>query len=225
MLHALAHEISTREVWWLFGARNRDDHPFAEESKQLIRSLARGKSCIRYSPARPQDRPGIDFDEPGHIAADMIDKLGVPREADFYLCGPAAFMADLTAGLAALGIPGERLHAEAFGAAKSMTPGITEIRQVPPHSPEGSPGPGPQVSFARSGLNVRWDPKFTSLLEFAEACDVPVRWACRTGVCRTCESGLISGSVTYQPEPLEPPAQGNLFLCCSQPQDNVVLDL
>jgi ferredoxin-NADP reductase/MOSC domain-containing protein YiiM len=225
MLHALAHEISTREVWWLFGARNRDDHPFAEESKQLIRSLARGKSCIRYSRARPQDRPGIDFDEPGHIAADMIDKLGVPREADFYLCGPAAFMADLTAGLAALGIPGERLHAEAFGAAKSMTPGITEIRQVPPHSPEGSPGPGPQVSFARSGLNVRWDPKFTSLLEFAEACDVPVRWACRTGVCRTCESGLISGSVTYQPEPLEPPAQGNLFLCCSQPQDNVVLDL
>ena len=225
MLHALAHESSPREVWWLFGARNRDDHPFAEESKNLVRSLTRGKSCIRYSRAGPQDRPGIDFDEPGHIATDMIEKLGVPRDGDFYLCGPAAFMRDLTAGLTALGIPDERVHAEVFGAAKPITPGITDTRHVRPHSPEGSPGPGPQVSFARSGLDVRWDPKFPSLLDFAEACDVPVRWACRTGVCHTCESGLISGSVTYQPEPLEPASQGNLLICCAQPQGDVVLDL
>jgi ferredoxin-NADP reductase len=225
MLHALAEEGSPREVWWLFGARNREDHPFAEESKRLIRSLARGKSCIRYSRARPQDRPGIDFDEPGHIAADVIEKLGVPGDADFYLCGPAAFMQGLTDGLRALGIPGERVHAEIFGAAKPMTPGIAETRRVPAHLPEGPAGAGPRVSFARSGLDVRWDPKFPSLLDFAEACDVPVRWACRTGVCHTCESGLISGPVTYQPEPLEPPTPGDVLICCAQPQGDVALDL
>jgi ferredoxin len=54
---------------------------------------------------------------------------------------------------------------------------------------------------------------------------VSVRWACRTGVCHTCESGLISGSVDYQPEPLEPAAQGNLLICCSQPKGDVVIDL
>jgi ferredoxin-NADP reductase len=225
MLHALAQESSPREVWWLFGARNREDHPFAEESKNLVRSLVRGKSCIRYSRARAQDRRGIDFDEAGHIAADMIEKLGVPRDADFYVCGPAGFMRDLTVGLTALGIPDERVRAEVFGADKPITPGVRDIRHVRPHSPEGPAGPGPRVSFARSGLDIRWDPKFPSLLEFAEACDVPVRWACRTGVCHTCESGLISGSVTYQPEPLAPASPGNVLICCSQPQGEVVLDL
>jgi ferredoxin len=82
-----------------------------------------------------------------------------------------------------------------------------------------------QHRFARSGLNVRWDAKFSSLLDLAEAGDVSVRWACRTGVCHTCESGLISGSVDYQPEPLEPAAQGNLLICCSQPKGDVVIDL
>jgi ferredoxin len=225
MLHALAHEGSPREVWWLCGARNRDDHPFAEESKNLVRSLTRGKSCIRYSRARPQDRPGIDFDEPGHIAADVIEKLGIPLDGDFYLCGPVAFMRDLTAGLTALGIPDERVHAEVFGATKPITPGITEVRHVRPHPPEGPPGLGPRVAFARSGLNVPWDPKFLSLLDFAEACDVPVRWACRTGVCHTCESGLISGSVVQQPEPLEPAAPGNVLICCAQPREDLVVDL
>jgi ferredoxin-NADP reductase/MOSC domain-containing protein YiiM/ferredoxin len=224
MLHALAHEDSTRAVWWLFGARNRDDHPFADESKQLVKSLTRGKSYVRYSRARPQDRPGIDFDAPGHITTDVIEKIGVPRDGDFYLCGPATFMQDLTAGLTALGVPGDRVHTEVFGAERSITPGIAETHHHP-HPPEGTAGLGPRVSLVRSGLEVGWDPKFPSLLDLAEACDVPVRWSCRTGVCHTCESGLISGSVTYQPEPLEPAAQGNVLICCARPQGDIVLDL
>ena len=225
MLHALANEGSPREVWWLFGARNRGDHPFAEESRNLVKTLPQGKSYIRYSRPSAQDRPGIDFDESGHIAADVLEKLGVPRNADFYLCGPSAFLRDLTAGLTASGISDDQIHAEIFGAGKAITPGISETTQRAPHLPEGPAGPGPRVSFARSGLNVCWDPKFQSLLDFAEACDVPVRWSCRTGVCHTCEGGLISGSVAYDPEPLEPPAQGNLLICCSRPQDDVVVDL
>jgi ferredoxin-NADP reductase/MOSC domain-containing protein YiiM len=225
MLHALAHEKSSRKVWWLFGARNRDDHPFAEESRTLVNALTRGKSHIRYSRPRPQDRPGADFDEPGHIAADVIEKLGVPRDGDFYLCGPAAFMRDLTAGLAALGVSDDRVHAEVFGAGKPITPGIAETSHVPPHPPAGTAGAGPRVSFARSGLNVGWDPKFLSLLDLAESCDVPVRWACRTGVCHTCESALISGSVAYQPEPLDPPAEGNVLICCAQPRGDLIIDL
>ena len=225
MLYALAHEASPREVWWLFGARNREDHPFAEESRTLVKRLARGKSFIWYSRPGPEDRPGRDFDLPGRIARDALEKLGVPLEADFYLCGPSAFLNDMTSGLAALGVSGERVHEEIFGAAKAVTPGITESSRARPHPPEGPAGAGPRVSFARSGLNACWSPKFASLLEFAEACDVPVRWSCRTGVCHMCESGLISGKVAYQPEPLDAPARGNLLICCSQPRDDVVIDL
>jgi len=225
MLHALAGEASPREVWWLFGARNREDHPFAEEARALVRRLAHGKSYVWYSRPGAEDRAGVDFDEAGRIAVDALEKTVVPRNADFYLCGPAAFLQDLTAGLAALGISEARIHAEIFGAGKAITPGIAAAAPVAPHAPEGAAGSGPRVSFARSGLNAAWDAKYASLLEFAEACDVPVRWACRTGVCHMCESGLISGAVAYEPEPLEAPAPGNLLICCSRPEGEVAIDL
>lgn len=70
-----------------------------------------------------------------------------------------------------------------------------------------------------------WDPAYASLLELAEACDVPTRWSCRTGVCHTCETGLLSGAVDYQPDPLESPATGDALLCCSRPRGEITLDL
>jgi ferredoxin len=66
---------------------------------------------------------------------------------------------------------------------------------------------------------------YKSILELAEACDVPVRWSCLTSVCHNCESGLVSGAVVYGPEPLDKPADGNLLVCCSQPIRGVVIDL
>jgi ferredoxin-NADP reductase/MOSC domain-containing protein YiiM len=225
MLHSLAHEISPREVWWLFGARNGDEHPFARESHDLIKALPKARRFIAYSRPGLGDRLGMHFDYVGQITVEVLLKAGVPRDADFYLCGPAAFMRDLSEGLVAWGVSSDRVHKENFGPGEAMTPGVIDAPHASPHPPEGPVGSGPRVSFARSGLNVCWNAKFTSLLDFAEACDVPVRWACRTGVCHNCESGLISGSVDYQPEPLEPPAPGNLLICCSQPKDDVVIDL
>ena len=85
---------------------------------------------------------------------------------------------------------------------------------------------GPVVSFSRSGTAAHWDPSaYQSVLELAEACDVPVRWSCRTGVCHSCETGLLSGEVAYDPAPLDEPAAGNLLVCCSQPARDIVIDL
>jgi ferredoxin-NADP reductase/MOSC domain-containing protein YiiM/ferredoxin len=225
MLHSLAAEVSQREVWWLFGARNGEDHPFAEESGNLVKALPRGKSFIAYSRPGPRDRPGVDFDASGRITVEALKKLDVPRDADFYLCGPAAFLRDLNDGLKAWGVSHDRVHTEIFGPGKPITPGVVDRPHAAPHPPEGAVGSGPRVSFVRSGLNVCWNAKFSSILDLAEACDVPVRWSCRTGVCHTCESGLISGNVDYQPEPLEPPAQGNVLICCCQPKGDMVIDL
>jgi ferredoxin-NADP reductase len=226
MLHALAAEASLREVWWLFGARNRDEHPFAQEARRLLQALPHSHSYILYSRPGQEDRPGVDFDAPGHLSVTVLQELGVPREADFYLCGPGAFLQDLTSGLAAWGVSTDCVHTEIFGPTPSSTPGVVDdAPRRPPHLPARSTGTGPQVSFARSGLIVHWDPAYQSLLELAEACDVPVRWSCRTGVCHSCESALIAGTVRYQPEPLELPADGNLLICCSQPRDEVILDL
>jgi ferredoxin-NADP reductase/MOSC domain-containing protein YiiM len=225
MLHALAAQASPREVWWLFGARNRDEHPFGQESRRLLQTLPHSRSYILYSRSGPQDRLGLDFDAAGHLSVAVLKEIAVPREADFYLCGPPAFLQDLTSGLADWGVTTERVHTEIFGPGASSTPGLVDAPRRPPHAPAGSPGTGPLVSFARSGLVVPWDPGFQSLLELAEACDVPVRWSCRTGVCHSCESGLIAGTIRYQPEPLERPGDGTLLICCSQPRDEVMLDL
>jgi ferredoxin-NADP reductase len=225
MLHALAAEASPRDVWWLFAARNRDEHPFAQETRRLLQLLPHSRSYILYSRPGLEERPGWDFDAAGHFSVAVLKEIGVTREADFYLCGPPAFLQDLTSGLADWGVTSERIHTEVFGPAASSTPGLVGSSHRRSHPPVGSPGTGPLVSFARSGLAVHWDTGFQSLLELAEACDVPVRWSCRTGVCHSCESGLIAGAVSYQPEPLELPAEGNLLICCSQPRTEVTLDL
>ena len=225
MLHALAAQASPRPVWWIYGARNSRDHPFAREARDLLAKLPHARSHVQYSRPGATDRLGVDFEAAGRLTVTVLESLGVPREADFYLCGPPAFLEDFTPGLGDWGVARDRVHTEIFGSGKSITPGMKEAPRRLPHAPAGSPGEGPSISFARAGLTVSWDPKFQSLLELAEACDVPVRWSCRTGVCHTCECGLISGSVTYDPEPLEPPAAGNLLICCSRPLEDMVIDI
>jgi ferredoxin-NADP reductase/MOSC domain-containing protein YiiM len=224
MLHALAAEKSSRPVWWLHGARNRDDHPFREESRGLLQVLKYGHSYIQYSRPGPADQRGVDFDEAGHLTVSAFDKIGVPREGQFYLCGPPAFLRELAVGLAAWGVTTDHIHTEIFGTVDSVTPGMKAETHAP-HLPAELAGSGPQVSFARSGLALAWDTKYRSLLELAEACDVAVRWSCRTGVCHTCETALIEGDVEYDPAPLDSPAKGDALICCCRPRSEVVLDL
>ncbi|HTZ70455.1 MAG TPA: FAD-binding oxidoreductase, partial [Acetobacteraceae bacterium] len=225
MLHALADAKSPREVWWIHGAHSGAEHPFAAEALACLAALPRSHRHIRFSSPDPSDRLGIDFDAVGHVSAPALRELGVPADADFYLCGPPVFMTDLTSGLRAGGVAANRIRSETFGAGPSLTPGIAAVLRKPPHLPVGAAGTGPLVSFARSGLNVRWGGDFQSILELAEACDVPVRWACRAGVCHNCESALIAGAISYQSEPVDPPAEGNVLICCSQPQEDIVIDL
>jgi ferredoxin-NADP reductase len=226
MLHALAAARSTRQVLWLYAARDGQHHPFAAEVRRLMLALPRGRSYVCYSRPGPHDKMGEDFDATGHISRSVFDEVGVLREADVYLCGPTRFMADMKEALATLGVAPERIHVEIFNGSESMTPGVVGAATQAPHLPKDDANTGPLVSFARSGIAAHWNAStYQSILELAEACDVPVRWSCRTGVCHNCESGLVSGAVVYGPEPLEKPADGNLLVCCSQPIRDVVIDL
>jgi ferredoxin-NADP reductase len=225
MLHALAAGGSSREIWWLHSARNGAEEPFAAESRSLLGALGHAHRHISYSRPAADDVQGSDYETAGRLSSAVLSGLGLPRDADAYLCGPAPFMADVSAALVSLGLDPGCVHTEIFGAAPSITPGIAPAGARPPHLPAGAAGDGPPVAFARSGLTVPWDPRYASLLELAEACDVPVRWSCRTGVCHTCETGLLSGTVSYSPDPVDDPADGNALICCSQPRGDLVLDL
>jgi len=226
MLHALAAARSTRAVFWLHGAHDRQHHPFAAEVRRLLLALPHGRSHVCYSRPSPLDKLGEDFDAPGHLSRSVFNEVGVPREADVYLCGPTRFMGEMKHALATLGMPPQRIHVEIFNGSEPMTPGVVGAATRAPHPPEGDANTGPLVSFARSGVIAHWNASaYQSILELAEACDVPARWSCRTGVCHNCESGLVSGAVVYGPEPLDKPADGNLLTCCSQPIRDVVIDL
>jgi ferredoxin-NADP reductase/MOSC domain-containing protein YiiM/ferredoxin len=225
MLHALHNSRSTRDIWWLHGTRNGAEHAFAQETRSLLATLPNARSRVWYSQPGPDDHIGTEYDELGHITLEGIAATGAPTDGVFYLCGPTPFMTATRTGLGTVGVPTARVHTETFGAEAPITPGIVPYPARPPHPPEGTPGAGPVVSFVRTGMNVRWDNTFASILELAEACDVPVRWSCRTGVCHTCETGLLEGEVAYTPEPLEPPAVGNLLACCSQPRGDLAVDL
>jgi ferredoxin-NADP reductase/MOSC domain-containing protein YiiM len=225
MLHALAGEHSDREIWALHSARNSREHSFAAEARALLASLPNVRTHVYYSRPGPDDVEGRDFDATGRLTGAQLAELEPPRDGQAYLCGPAPFMDEISAALAALGIDASHIHTEPFGPAAGMTPGIAATPARAPHPPAGKPGNGPTIEFARSDLAIRWDNDYDSLLELAEACDVPVRWSCRTGVCHTCETTLIAGEVKYSPDPVEPPADGSALICCSQPRDNVVLDL
>jgi ferredoxin-NADP reductase/MOSC domain-containing protein YiiM/ferredoxin len=227
MLHAAAamDAEAPRQVWWLHSARDRDHHSFAQEADDLLVALSASQRCVVYSRPAPGDRLGRDFDRPGHLSSQLLQDIGVPQDADFYLCGPPRFLDEFQKGLVAWGISQPRIHAEVFGSASALTPGISSVTTALPHRPDGPAGGGPMVTFLRSGFAVPWDTRFGSLLELAEACAVPVRWSCRSGICHNCESGLIEGELAYAPEPLDSPAEGNALICCATPVTAVELDL
>jgi ferredoxin len=225
MLQALAEEHSDREIWWLHGARSRRDHSFAAEAQSLLASLPNVHAHVLYSRPGPDDVEGRDFEHVGRLTASLVAELAPPRDSEAYLCGPVPFMEEISAGLAAMGVEASRIHTEPFGPAPGLTPGIAPTPARPPHPPAGEPGDGPTIEFARSNLAIPWSRDYSSLLELAEACDVPVRWSCRTGVCHNCETTLIAGDLDYDPDPVEPPADGSALICCSQPRDDVILDL
>jgi ferredoxin-NADP reductase/MOSC domain-containing protein YiiM/ferredoxin len=226
MLHALAAAGSTQQVWWLHGAHDRPHHAFGDEARDLVHALVHGRSYVCYSRPASSERIGEDFDATGRLSRAALDEAGVPREADFYLCGPTRFMAEMKMALATLSVSPQRIHAEIFNGGESMTPGIVGAPTRAPHLPQEDADTGPLVSFARSGIAAHWNAAVhPSILDLAEACDVPVRWSCRAGVCHNCESGLVSGTVSYDPEPLDLPAQGNVLVCCARPAGDVVIDL
>ncbi|MFZ1996646.1 MAG: MOSC and FAD-binding oxidoreductase domain-containing protein [Solirubrobacteraceae bacterium] len=225
MLHALADARTTREVWWVHGARDGREHAFGGEVDRLLAALPRAHRIVSYSRPDPGEAPGDLFDLVGRLSIETIAVAGVPVDADYYLCGPDGFMQSLSAALVARGTFPQHVAMEVF-AAKAVTfaPGLDGERP-PPHPPSGPPADGPAVTFSRSNLTLPWDPGYGNLLEFTEACDIPVSFGCRIGVCHSCETGLLTGEVSYSTEPLEPPDAEHVLLCCSQPTTEVTLEL
>ncbi|OBH12290.1 MOSC domain-containing protein [Mycobacterium sp. E3247] len=214
MLHALAAARSDRDIWWVHTDRNRQTQAFATEVTSLIGSLPRARQSVFYTQTQ------------GRLNRPAIAALGIPANATAYLCGPTQFMSDMRDALTAAGLDPQRIHSELFGTLPPIDPGIVDgAPRNPPHPPAGDPGTGPAITFARSGLTAPWSSGYASILELAEACDVPIRYSCRNGVCHVCVTGVVAGSARYVQQPLEPPEPGTVLICSAAPDTELVLDL
>ena len=224
MLHDLAARGSDQEIWWIHGARGPSEHPLAAEAHHLLDALPHAHEHIFYSGATQAECDRARAHS-GRLSKDALTELVLPRDASAYVCGPRAFMADMTDALAATGIDAARVHTELFGALAPINPGLVGRTTVPPHQPPGPPGAGPLVTFARSGISTPFTADRRNVLDLAEACYVPARWSCRTGVCHICTTPALSGAVSYAPEPLEAPTEGDVLICSARPETDLVLDM
>lgn len=221
MLQALAARGSTRPVWWLHTTNQPATHALAAEADHLVRSLPNARSQVFYTGAGGPSEPGVTH---GRLDRGALAEFGFPNDATAYVCGPTAFMAAMTAALTDLGLAPSRIHTEMFASRSAINPGVVAADRPAPHPPAVT-GTGPTVTFARAGITAAFDEGQASLLELAEACDIPTRWSCRSGVCHTCSTPLLSGAVVYSPLPLTDPDSGQVLLCCSRPDVDITLDL
>ena len=224
MLHELEAARSSRDIWWIYGGRRPREHPMADEAHTLLASLPHAHEHVFYSQATPPELHRSHA-RAGRLSNDKLTALALPPQASAYVCGPASFMASMHDALIAVGLGPDRIRTELFGARPSINPGLTGQTHRSPHQPSGPPGTGPLVTFARSGISTPFPDGTHSVLDLADACDVPTRWSCRTGVCHTCSTPLLSGDISYSPTPLEPPPDGEVLICCAQPGTDIVLDM
>jgi ferredoxin-NADP reductase/MOSC domain-containing protein YiiM len=214
MLHALAAVRSGRRIWWLHTTRDRETHAFAAEVATLLESLPHVRTLVSYTQTQ------------GRLNRSAIAALNLPPDAAAYLCGPTQFMTDMRDALTVAGLDPTRIHNELFGVLPPINPGIVDgPARKRPHPPAGTPGTGPSITFARSGLTVKWSADCGNLLDLAEACDVPTRFSCRSGVCHVCATGVVAGTATYLQSPLEKPDDATVLICSAAPETDLVLDL
>jgi ferredoxin-NADP reductase/predicted pyridoxine 5'-phosphate oxidase superfamily flavin-nucleotide-binding protein len=208
MLQTVVAECAERYVWFVHAARDTNYHLFADEVRELSeRSGGRVKLLSAYSRATEDET----CDHRGRIDAELLDRLVPATDADFYICGPDAFMASLRKGLVALGADTDNIHFEAFGASgEGMAEKLAGL-------------PDRKIVFTGSGKEVTWQPTSGSLLDLALSNGIKVQYSCRNGDCQSCIQKLVSGVADYPMGELPVLAEDQILLCQAVPKSDMVL--
>lgn len=208
-------------VHLIYVTRNSDTYAHRDEVEALARDRPNVLRHVRFTQPLATDRIGHEYDARGRLTRKALRQLvsvyrypifgrevELPGAAgEFYLCGPRAFEDDVRAALESLGAAPAAIRSESFGLDSSA--GLEAAR----------------VRFARSGIEVRWEPG-ASLLETAEDAGIGAEHECRAGTCHRCAVAVLEGAVAYDRRPAVAPEPGLALVCCSRPATAaLVLDL
>ncbi len=222
MLNAIVASGSNRPTWFIHGTRNKHMHALGEHVRQVAEHRSNVHAHIRYSRPSGQDIVGRDYDDEGHVDVELLKRLLPSKDCDFYLCGPIAFMRSLFDGLQAWGVPAVRIHYEFFGPASAL--GERANVATPKRMAKATQCCSDiAVTFSKSGVKANWNRSFESILDLAEANGLSPDYSCRSGICNTCRVEIEEGEVEYVLEPLDPPGEGSILICCSKPRSDVVV--
>ncbi|GJH38850.1 pyridoxamine 5'-phosphate oxidase family protein [Paraburkholderia hospita] len=211
--HALnarvADEGQPKRLFLFHGARSDRERPFSAHLKDVAARYP-SVSMHLFDSAASEPVEGITQ---GRVDVAALKRALPFDDYDFYLCGPERFMRDLYEGLRALNVADERIRFEAFGPASvKRTPTLAE-----PVAEEKTEAGGAQVTFARSQRTIQWLPKHGSLLELAEKHGIEAQSSCRSGMCGTCSTKVMSGQVAYDGEIEAEVAEGCALICMAHP--------
>ena len=221
MLNTIVETGADRTVRFVHGARNGAEHAMGAHVRRLAEENDSVHCHVRYSSPAPEDVIGRDYDAKGRVDAALLKQLCPEDGVDYYLCGPPPFLKSIFTGLLALGVAEDRIHYEFFGPAEAMR-----------NTDDAGGGAGDcvecsteiEVTFKRSGVTGNWNPSFGTLLDMAEGMGLSPPYSCRSGICQTCICSIENGEVEYVEEPLDPPDDDAVLICCARPKSDIVID-
>ena len=216
MLRTFASLGVDRDIAFLHYARTLDDVIFRGELEHLARQMPELQlNLVTTGPGASQSaRPRA-----GRITSEtLLDLTPDIAERTVFCCGPEGFMEVARESSLSHGVPANSYFEEHF---------------VLP--PDGSPDVVPEAKSTGVGFSVRFNkldrvfdcPANATLLKAAQLAKIPIPSSCQRGICGTCRTKMISGTVDMQhaggirPRDIE---KGFILPCCSRPTSNVVLD-
>lgn len=216
IIRDLADSCEPADVVFVHAARSPTDIIFRGELSGLA---ARMKGLrLHFLPETVMGEPawpGLT----GRISPEFL-KLAVPDIAERIVmcCGPAPFMAAARSISADLGVPATRYLEESFDAAVIDQPG--------PAVEEVAAGKVFQVEFAKQKRTIEISHEQT-VLSCAKKSGIRLPSSCSNGLCGTCKSKLVSGSVdmNHSGGIRQREIDAGMFLpCCSRPLSDLVID-
>jgi ferredoxin-NADP reductase len=200
----------TTPVTLLYCVRTAADIIFEDELVRLGTSLPNFKYEVCLSKPDPAWK-GCSGRLTEEFVTRNVTDLNAPT---FFLCGPKGFMDNARHILSILGVKQERILQESFGESKpttdSRSPGTRSAGTIVfMHSQKVC-----QVSAG------------STLLDLAERNEVQIPYGCRQGLCGTCATRVLSGTVQMDVEAgltAEQKNAGFVLPCVSRAEGTVVL--
>ena len=219
MTRAAADLHADLDIVFVHSARTPKDIIFREELARLERSMPRLRTLFFC------EGLGDEPDWAGPIGrlsiAELQQRIPDFLERSVFTCGPKGYMDAARALLGAAGFDLARYHQESFD--------INAEVVVEP-TPGAEPGLAQDtftVRLARSGKSFTMSADQT-VLSAAKKAGAVVPSSCSQGVCGTCKTALLEGSVEMKHNGgirQREIDKGLRLLCCSRPTSDLVIDL